>query len=111
MKLLFEAPFDFDPEVMNDYVANFTLITSREEAQIVVCNPLRKFESSAYPKLEILATPSTGLDHIDLRPGTNVNIISLLDDHENLNKISASSEFTFLLLLQARSNLRNVRGL
>ena len=59
------------------------------------------------PALRVIATPSTGRNHIDeaacARRG--VAVFSLLDDREVLDTITASSEFTFLLLLNALRRL------
>ena len=60
-----------------------------------------------FPNLDVLVTPSTGRNHIDLvaceRRG--IPVYSLHDDRDALNTISASAEFTFLLLLNALRRL------
>ncbi len=55
----------------------------------------------AAKKLRVIATPSTGLDHIDIEYAKEkgVDIISLKDDYEVLKKITATAEMTWALLL------------
>jgi D-3-phosphoglycerate dehydrogenase len=60
-----------------------------------------------FPKLKVIATPSTGRNHInepDCRE-RGVAVFSLQDDRATLDSIAASSEFTFLLLLNALRRL------
>lgn len=106
-RLLFLAPFDFDPRVREDYEQAFDM-NSTGQPEIIVANPNAPFVYDdntlrMYPMLKVLATPSTGTNHIDFEACAKrgVKIISLLDDREKLNKISASAEFTFKLLLDA----------
>ena len=106
-KLLFLAPFDFDPRVREEYEQAFDM-NSTGQPEIIVANPNAPFvydnnTLQMYPMLKVLATPSTGTNHIDVEAckRRNVKVLSLLDDRVNLNKISASSEFTFKLLLDA----------
>jgi D-3-phosphoglycerate dehydrogenase len=60
-----------------------------------------------FPALSVIATPSTGRNHIDeaacSRKG--VTVFSLQDDRATLDSITASAEFTFLLLLNALRRL------
>ena len=70
----------------------------------MIIDPLKPFglpewESAGRPA--VIATPSTGDDHID-RAGLEslgVKILTLRDDRVALDEIRASSEFTFMLLL------------
>jgi D-3-phosphoglycerate dehydrogenase len=121
INLLFTAPMDFDPAVMRDYERLFDRVDSTngafpttlsfdpcEQYRVWVCNPKasRVIDESVlrfFSNLEILATPSTGLNHIDLDDCAKrrVKVISLLDDRAGLDDISASAEFTFKLLLDA----------
>jgi phosphoglycerate dehydrogenase-like enzyme len=57
----------------------------------------------ALPSLRAVITPSTGETHID-RASLNkagIDVRSLLDDREALEEIRASSEFAFLMILNA----------
>jgi D-3-phosphoglycerate dehydrogenase len=119
--LLFTAPFDFDPAVMREYEQLFDRVDPTngafpstlsfepcEQYRVWVCNPKasRVIDESVlrfFSNLEILATPSTGLNHINLNDckKRGVKVISLKDDQPALDDISASAEFTFKLLLDA----------
>jgi lactate dehydrogenase-like 2-hydroxyacid dehydrogenase len=102
---LFTAPLDFDPLTWKWYeVAGFV----HPEIEVWVCDPKANFVIDdaildKFPKLRILATPSTGTNHIDLKAceRRGIKILSLLDNREDLNKITASAEFTLKLLLDA----------
>ncbi len=60
-----------------------------------------------FPNLKAVVTPSTGKDHINVSSLENsgIKFFSLLDDKKNLDEISSSSEFTFLLLLSSLRRL------
>ena len=60
-----------------------------------------------FPSLEAVITPSTGTNHLhlDACQKRGIAVYSLLDDREGLNTISASAEFTFLLLLNTLRRL------
>src|SRR5262249_3373698 len=52
-----------------------------------------------FPALEVVVTPSTGTDHIDLSAlrSRGIAFYSLLDDRAVLEDIAASAEYTVLL--------------
>ncbi len=58
--------------------------------------------------LKILATPSTGSDHIDIEylKEKNIKFISLNDDKEFINLITSTAEMNWLLILSCVRNLR-----
>lgn len=60
-----------------------------------------------FPNLDVLVTPSTGRNHIDLAAcgRRGIPVYSLHDDQDALKAISASAEFTFLLLLNTLRRL------
>jgi phosphoglycerate dehydrogenase-like enzyme len=60
-----------------------------------------------YPKLSAIITPSTGSNHIkkEVCQQRDIRVYTLLDDRVTLNSISASAEFTFLLLLNTLRRL------
>jgi len=105
--LLFEAPLDFDPAVFAEYRAWMPETHDPQQVTVWVCDPLggeiAELHLLQFKNLKVLATPSTGTDHIDAfackRLG--VKVLSLLDDRQGLETISASAEFTFKLLLDA----------
>ena len=103
-RVKFDAPRDFDDKVYEAYGKHFDMNSVKPD--VWVCDPNANFvigsrELSKYPTVKILATPSTGTNHIDVDEckRRKVKVISLLDDRNGLNTISASAEFTFKLLL------------
>lgn len=54
-----------------------------------------------FPNLKVLVTASTGVTHLDIDAlnRKNIAVYSLLDMRAELDEISASAEYTFLLLL------------
>lgn len=65
---------------------------------------------SVAPNLKVVATPTTGTDHIDLLAlrETSVKLISLNDDPEFINNISSTAEMNFLLLLACARKFRSL---
>jgi D-3-phosphoglycerate dehydrogenase len=103
--LALDLPRDYDDRVYAEYLELLPLAGTRDEVTVWVCNPLGPFISKAelarYPNLKILATASTGQNHINLEAcqKRNIRVLSLLDDRAGLETIQASAEFTFKLLL------------
>ena len=58
--------------------------------------------------LKILATPSTGRDHIDIESieKAGIHFISLNDDRSFINEITSTAEMNWLLILSCMPNLR-----
>jgi len=58
--------------------------------------------------LKILATPSTGRDHIDIESieKAGIHFISLNDDRSFINEITSTAEMNWLLILSCMRNLR-----
>jgi phosphoglycerate dehydrogenase-like enzyme len=122
-KCLFSAPYSFFPQsVLADYQqvlpTTFREIWDRSDLQpdstitAWVMNPGQRFVITAdvldlFPNLEVLVTPSTGTNHIDRQvcEARGLPVFGLLDDKAGLNTISASAEFTFLLLLNTLRRL------
>lgn len=119
---LFSAPVDFAPELRDEYQAvvpiTFHQVWDREDlptesdATAWLPNPGQNFTVDEavldrFPNLEVIITPSTGTNHIDLEAAEarRVEVLSLLDDREGLNRIAASGEFTFLLTLNTLRRL------
>lgn len=119
---LFSAPFSFLGELQEEFrrlmPTSFREIWKREDlipdAGLIawVVNPGQGFRVDAavlrdLPALSALITPSTGSNHLDLDAcrERGVAVYSLLDDREGLDQISASAEFTFLLLLNTLRRL------
>ena len=122
-KCLFSAPYSFLPEgVLEDYrqvmPTTFQEIWDRADLQpdpnitAWVMNPGQRFIITGdvldlFPNLVVLVTPSTGTNHIDRQvcEARGIPVFGLLDDKAGLNTISASAEFTFLLLLNTLRRL------
>lgn len=119
---LFSAPFSFLGELQEEFrrlmPTAFREIWKREELlpdpslTAWVVNPGQGFcvdrqALEDFPALSVIITPSTGRNHLDLEAcrERRVAVYSLLDDREGLNEISASAEFTFLLLLNTLRRL------
>jgi D-3-phosphoglycerate dehydrogenase len=115
-KILFSAPLDFSPWVKQDIqsagATEFRVISESKDLKYSedtiawVCNPSQHFVINVavlelFPNLKIIVSPSTGTNHIDI-PACHkkgVRVRSLLDDRKGLDRIAASSEFAFMLLL------------
>lgn len=102
MRVLFGPPRDFDPTVLD----GMALVD--EDPDVWIVDPCANYiidggRLDKYPSLQILATPSTGNNHIDLNAvrQRGIKFLSLLDDRKGLNEISASAEYTLMLLLAA----------
>jgi phosphoglycerate dehydrogenase-like enzyme len=121
-RLLFSAPHDFLPETIARFREEFDVeldeiwlageLPEQSDAEIWVVNPGQHFVVddavlARFPRLRILATPSTGTNHIDLQACEDRGVLvrGLLDDRASLNRISASAEFTFLLVLNGLRRL------
>jgi len=120
---LFSAPFSFLPkETIQAYEAfmptEFREVWRRDDlhpdSQLIAwaMNPGQNFivDDSIldiFPNIAVLSTPSTGSNHIDLQAceRRGVAVYSLLDDRPVLDTITASAEFTFLLLLNSMRRL------
>ena len=119
---LFSAPFSFLGELQGEFQrlmpTAFREIWKLEELipdpslTAWVVNPGQQFQVDRsvlddFPALAVIVTPSTGRNHLDLQAcrERGVAVYSLLDDREGLNAISASAEFTFLLLLNTLRRL------
>ena len=74
---------------------------SREWAKMLVPDPLKTVPLDKFPRLEVISTPSTGTNHIDLKEceRRGIKVKSLLDDREGLSEIRASSEFALFMIL------------
>lgn len=119
---LFSAPFSFLGWLQEEYrrlmPTTFREIWDRAELApdtaltAWVVNPGQRFTVDhavleAFPALSVLVTPSTGRNHLDEEAcrERRIAVYSLQDDREGLEGISASAEFTFLLLLNTLRRL------
>ncbi|MGH2693401.1 MAG: NAD(P)-dependent oxidoreductase [bacterium] len=115
-RILFTAPHDFLGGFADRYRPRLEMtfremwfpheLDDRYDVHAWITNPGQHFVVTTaildrFPNLRVLATPSTGNNHVDQTACRNRGIafISLLDDRSSLEQISASSEFTFLHIL------------
>ena len=78
-------------DLLPDFDAYFATLHARLTADMI----------AAAPRLRVVATPSTGLDHLDLDAMREhgVALLSLKDDTEFLDRITATAEMAWGLLL------------
>ena len=112
-KILIDCPTDFI-KYKDDLLYDWGLQESIYP-EILITNPGSEykydehhFNDEHYQDLKIVATPSTGNTHIDLDylEKKGIEFYSLLDDRESLDKITASSEFTWLHIMNAMRKFR-----
>jgi len=120
---LFSAPFSFLPkETIQAYQefmpTQFREIWTRDDLtpdnELIAwaMNPGQNFIVNdavldMFPNMKVLSTPSTGSNHIDREAceQRGIAVFCLLDDRPVLDTITASAEFTFLLLLNSLRRL------
>ena len=87
-----------------------TIVTSPWKVEAWVVDPEHPVTEEMLnnmPRLEVVVTASTGRNHIDIEAcmRRGIKVFSLLDNRYALEEIRASSEFTFLLMLNALRRL------
>ena len=87
------------------------LISNIDKFDILVPHLFEKIDRELIDlskSLKIIATPSTGSDHIDIEylKEKNIKFISLNDDKEFINLITSTAEMNWLLILSCVRNLR-----
>ena len=119
--LLISAPFHFMNEFKEKLKRDFncTFVNDKSKKNIInnlrkkdawLCHPSPEYKIDKYilnkSNLKIIATPSTGTNHIDLDycKKNNIQVVSILNKMKTKN-IKASSEFTFLLILASLRKL------
>jgi D-3-phosphoglycerate dehydrogenase len=119
---LFSAPRQFiDKSVFKNKKINFYFKEIWKKSEIKkknlkiyswIVNPGQNFKIDEkilkfYPNLKYIITPSTGSNHINIQDckKRKIKVFSLLNNREELSNIKASSEFTFLLLLNSLRRL------
>jgi D-3-phosphoglycerate dehydrogenase len=122
-KLLLTCPLHFLPEIKRKVINEWNCVIAsptdkntiiellKKDVEVWICNPSPTYlidESilGNLNKLKIIATPSTGSNHIDKEYCKKKGIkVIALKDTDFVKKIYASSEFTFALML---SLIRNI---
>jgi D-3-phosphoglycerate dehydrogenase len=107
MRIRFDCPLDFlEQSEFDEILSNNDLVVDKENPEIVIVNPgtdkfLNEQAFFQYKSLRVVATPSTGVNHIDVDylKSRDVNVFCLLDDRAALDNIHASAEFTWLHLM------------
>lgn len=115
-RILFGAPHDFLNGFAERYRSRLEIafreiwfphdLDDRYDVDAWITNPGQRFVVTTrildrFSRLRILATPSTGNNHVDLAACNHRGIVflSLLDDRDSMERIGASAEFTFLHIL------------
>lgn len=121
-KCLFSAPTSFMLEIEKEYndivpttfqeIWHKNQLKADDNLTIWIPNPGQHFTIgneilNMFPNLHTIITPSTGRNHIDLKTCNlrNIHVLSLLDDRQGMETISASAEFTFLMILNTLRRL------
>lgn len=115
---LFSAPYNFFPSIKTELnkiiksdfheIWNFNEVSYFPNLKYWIVNPGQTFTFDEKvlektPNLQLIITPSTGTNHInsDFCKKNNIKVFGLLSIKEKLKKITASSEFTFLMILNS----------
>jgi D-3-phosphoglycerate dehydrogenase len=85
-----------------DYTAIFTKLGLSMDKSLM----------QALPRLQYIVTPTTGLNHIDLKTAgeRNIEIISLKGEQEFLKEITSTAEHTWALLLSLIRHIPAAKG-
>ena len=125
IKLLVSANLDFIPEIKKKLIENYNCIFIKNDTHATnikkeisdvdgwICSPCPSYKIdkailTKAKKIKFIITPSTGTTHIDLEYLKKKKIkIKSLKNTKLVNQIYASSEFTFLMLMNAFKNFYN----
>ena len=108
-RLKIECPINFlsDHDLMNLLEQN-DFVLDNDDPECIIVNPgtekfLDEKHFADYPSLKVVATPSTGVNHLDTNylKKRKVETFCLLDDRETLKNIHASAEFTWVHIMNA----------
>ena len=128
-RLLITAPLSFIPELLEEIKLKFEVLYEYQPNRSKVEKLINEFQPHAWiPKpcneylideellklsesLEIISTPSTGTNHIDIIKAKEFGItIFSLKGSKTVNSIKASSEYTFALLLSTVRKISNAHN-
>lgn len=107
---------DFDV-IYAENVAKEEIVKLLPEVDGWICSPCPKYQIDSTllenaTKLKILASPSTGSNHVDKKYCEDKNIsFFCLKGTDFVSSITASSEFTFALVLEATRNMGKAMNL
>lgn len=107
MKVRFECPLDFISEAeLRKLLLDNQITIENDDPTIILVNPgTEKFldwnHFKKYKSLQVVATPSTGTNHIDVATlnSKGIKVFCLLDDRDTLENIHASAEFTWIHIM------------
>lgn len=107
MKTRFDCPLNFLSEKdLGDFIEENGIVRDDNDPEVIIVNPgTPKFLGwnyfSNFKNLKIVATPSTGTNHIDVDSlsKNGIKTFCLLDDRDVLENIHASAEFTWLHIM------------
>ena len=85
-----------------DHIGDYDILVPRLEHEIDLAL------LDAAPRLAVIATPSTGTDHIAVAEAQRrgIRIVSIKDDREFLDTVQSTAELAWLLILACNRNLR-----
>jgi len=115
MKIQWTAPHDFADLENWEWPGQLVFGHRHHSCEVWVVDPLlpvHRTDILAKPNLKLLVTPSTGQNHVPVEflRLQGIGFRSLLDDREGLEKITASSEYSFLMVLAALRKLKDAAG-
>lgn len=108
-KVKIDCPVNFLTESeLSDLLTKHQMILDTQNPDCLVVNPGTEFYLDRnyfepYPNLKVVATPSTGVNHIDTEylGSRGITTFCLLDNKESLEHIHASAEFTWIHIMNA----------
>ena len=100
--LIYIYPNSISTEATNLINSRFITTNSKDNATIIFCrfkNKLDKAEISQFNDLRAIFTCTTGSDHIDCTfcEERGIDIYTLFDNRDDLEKITSSCEFALIL--------------
>jgi D-3-phosphoglycerate dehydrogenase len=107
MKIRFECPLNFfSEEELSNFIKTNEITRDDNDPEVIIVNPgtphfLDHNHFNRFKNLKVVATPSTGTNHIDVDylRSKGIKTFCLLDDRSVLENIHASAEFTWLHIM------------
>lgn len=107
MKIRFECPLNFfSEEELSNFIKTNEITRDDNDPEVIIVNPgtphfLDYNHFDRFKNLKVVATPSTGTNHIDVDylRSKGIKTFCLLDDRSVLENIHASAEFTWLHIM------------
>ncbi|MDO8467212.1 MAG: NAD(P)-dependent oxidoreductase [bacterium] len=107
MKILITEPQDYSPKALAAYKTMGEVVLGGEpnaDTEVIVIRLKNKIDKSwmdKMPKLKVIASPTTGLNHIDVAEAEKrgIKLVTLRGHTEFLDKITSTAEETLALIL------------